>query len=85
MSTYYVITVRGHLADHWSAWFEDLTITNTATGEALLAGPVADQAALHGLLIKIRDLGLPLLSILPGRPPGDAGAGQGEAVGGSTP
>ena len=85
MSTYYVITVKGHLADHWSAWFEDLTITNTATGEALLSGPVVDQAALHGLLIKIRDLGLPLLSVLPGRPPGDAGAGQGDAVGGSTP
>ncbi len=85
MPTYYVITVRGHLAEHWSAWFEGLTITNAATGEALLAGPVVDQAALHGLLIKIRDLGLPLIAVLPGRPPEDDGAGHGEASGGSTP
>ena len=68
MSTYYVITVRGHLAAHWSAWFEGLMITNTATGEALLAGPVVDQAALHGLLVKIRDLGLPLLAVQPVAP-----------------
>ena len=85
MSTYYVITVRGYLAEHWAAWFEGLTITNTATGEALLAGLVVDQAALHGLLIKIRDLGLPLLSVLPGRPPQDDGAGHSDGVGGSTP
>ncbi|CAA9284401.1 MAG: hypothetical protein AVDCRST_MAG26-3612 [uncultured Chloroflexia bacterium] len=71
MSTYYVITVRGHLAEHWSAWFEGLTITNAATGEALIAGPVVDQAGLHGLLIRIRDLGLPLLAVRPDRPPGD--------------
>src|SRR3712207_8829847 len=64
MSSDYVITVKGHLAEHWSAWFEGLTITNAATGEALLAGPVVDQAALHGLLIKIRDLGLPLIAIV---------------------
>jgi hypothetical protein len=63
MATSYVITVSGQLAEHWSAWFEGLTITNTATDEALLAGPVTDQAAPHGLLIKIRDLGLPLLAV----------------------
>ena len=84
MATYYVITVRGHLDDHWSAWFEGLTITNTANGEALLAGPVVDQAALHGLLAKIRDLGLPLLVVLASHPPGDDQAGHGDAVGGST-
>lgn len=65
MSTYYVITVGGHLEAHWSAWFEGMTITNTVNGEALLAGPVMDQAALHGLLIKIRDLGLPLIAVVP--------------------
>lgn len=69
MSTYYVITVRGHLDDHWSAWFEGMTITNAANGEAQLAGPVLDQAALHGLLIKIRDLGLPLIAVVPGNRP----------------
>ena len=65
MSTNYVITVRGHLDERWSAWFEGMTITNTANGEALLAGPVMDQVALHGLLIKIRDLGLPLIAVVP--------------------
>ncbi len=63
MPTYYVITVRGHLEHHWSAWFEGLTITNSANGEAVLAGPLLDQAALHGILVKIRDLGLPLIAL----------------------
>ena len=67
MSTDYVITVRGHLDDHWSIWFEGMAITNGANGEAMLAGPVVDQAALHGLLMKIRDLGLPLIAVVPGR------------------
>ena len=84
MSSYYVITVKGHFDDHWSAWFEGLTITNAANGEARLAGPVVDQAALHGLLIKIRDLGLPLLAVLPGHPPEDDQVGHDAAVGGST-
>ena len=65
MPTSYVITIRGHLEQHWSVWLKGLTITNGANGEALLAGPVADQAALHGLLAKIRDLGLPLIAIMP--------------------
>ncbi len=68
---YYVITVKGHLDDHWSDWFEGLTITNGPNGEAQLAGPVMDQAALHGLLVKIRDLGLPLIAVLPGHAPGN--------------
>jgi hypothetical protein len=63
MPTYYEITVRGHLASHWSAWFESMTIRNEANGKAVLRGPLADQAALHGVLIKIRNLGLPLISI----------------------
>jgi hypothetical protein len=65
MPTSYEITIRGHLDDHWSAWFDGLTITNRANGDATLAGPIADQAALHGLLAKLRDLGLPLLAVVP--------------------
>jgi hypothetical protein len=53
----YAITVQGHLDAHWSAWFDDLTITNGPNGEAVLAGPLRDQAALHGVLAKLRDLG----------------------------
>ena len=77
MPAAYAITIKGHLDDHWSDWFEGLTITNGANGEAVLAGPLVDQAALHGVLIKIRDLGLPLLSV---RPVG-AEAGERESVG----
>jgi hypothetical protein len=63
MPSYYQITIKGHLDTHWSAWFDGLTISNEANGEAILRGPLADQAALHGVLIKIRDLGLPLLAL----------------------
>jgi hypothetical protein len=59
----YQIRIKGHLDKEWSAWFEGLTITLEEAGETLLTGPVVDQAALHGLLKKVRDLGLPLLSI----------------------
>jgi len=59
----YRIKVKGNLDKKWSDWFDGFTITLQANDETLLAGPVADQAALHGLLAKIRDLGLPLLSI----------------------
>ena len=65
MATIYAITVKGHLADHWSAWFEGLTITNGANGEAVLIGPIPDQATLHRLLVKIFDLGLPLIAVQP--------------------
>jgi hypothetical protein len=58
------IRVEGHLDQHWAEWFEGLTITPQVGGETLLSGPVADQAALHGLLKKVRDLGLPLLSVV---------------------
>ena len=64
MPTYYQIRLKGHLDSHWSAWFDGLTVTNEANGEAILHGPLADQAALHGVLIKIRDLGLPLLAVV---------------------
>jgi hypothetical protein len=57
------IRVKGHLDHSWSEWFEGLTITHAEDGTTVLTGPVADQPALHGLLIKIRDLGLPLLFV----------------------
>jgi hypothetical protein len=59
----YQITVLGHLDSEWSEWFEGLTITPVDNGETILTGPIVDQTALHGVLIKIRDLGLPLREI----------------------
>ena len=60
----YEIRIKGHLDNRWADWFEGLTITAFDNGETLLTGPVVDQAALHGLLRKVRDLGLPLLSVI---------------------
>jgi len=65
---FYQITVKGHLDNRWANWFEGLTITREDNGETLLTGPVVDQAALHGLLRKVRDLGMPLLSVTRLRP-----------------
>lgn len=59
----YEIRVKGLLDEKWSDWFDGFTITPQADDETLLVGPVSDQSALHGLLAKIRDLGLPLLSV----------------------
>lgn len=59
----YQIKIKGVLDEAWSDWFEGLTVTPQAGGETLLTGPVRDQAALHGILARIRDLGLPLLSV----------------------
>jgi len=59
----YQIRIKGHLGRQWTDWFEGLTITLEENGETLLTGPVVDQAALHGLLRKVRDLGMPLLSV----------------------
>jgi hypothetical protein len=61
---FYQITVKGHLDNRWADWFEGVTITLEDNGETLLTGPVVDQAALHGLLRKVRDLGLPLVSVI---------------------
>lgn len=59
----YEIRIKGHLGDQWVDWFEGMTITLQNDGETLLTGHVIDQSALHGLLKKIRDLGMPLLSV----------------------
>ena len=59
----YQIRIKGHLGPQWTNWFEGLTITLEEDGDTLLTGPVVDQAALHGLLRKVRDLGMPLLSV----------------------
>jgi hypothetical protein len=61
--TVYEIRVKGHLDAHWTAWFAGLEITNLQNGEAVLSGEIADQAALHGVLAKVRDLGLPLIAV----------------------
>jgi hypothetical protein len=63
--TLYQIRIKGHLGDQWSGWFGDLVITLEPSGDTLLTGPVVDQAALHGLLRKVRDLGIPLISVSP--------------------
>jgi len=60
----YEIRLKGHLDDKWADWFEGLTITRADNGETLLRGQVVDQAALHGVLRQVRDLGLPLLSVI---------------------
>jgi len=59
----YEIRLKGHLNDRWAEWFEGLTITLEDNGDTLLTGPVIDQAALQGLLKKVRDLGMPLVSV----------------------
>ena len=60
----YQIRLQGHLGPRWTDWFGGMTLTLEDNGETLLTGPVADQAALHGLLRKVRDLGMPLLSVI---------------------
>jgi hypothetical protein len=64
----YQIRVQGHLGSQWTDWFEGLTITLEEDSNTLLTGPVVDQAALHGLLKKVRDLGMPLVSVNPVEP-----------------
>ncbi len=64
----YHIRITGHLGREWTDWFEGLAITLEANGDTLLTGPVVDQAALHGLLKKVRDLGMPLVSVKRVRP-----------------
>jgi hypothetical protein len=59
----YQIRIKGHLGRQWMSWFDDLTIALEEDGSTLLSGPVVDQSALHGILKKVRDLGIPLLSV----------------------
>jgi hypothetical protein len=63
----YQIRIQGHLGTQWTDWFEGLTITLEDNGDTLLTGPVVDQAALHGVLKKVRDVGLPLVSVNRGK------------------
>ena len=62
-SAIYQIRIKGHLKPQWADWFENLTMSLEDNGDTLLTGPVVDQAALYGLLKKVRDLGIPLLSV----------------------
>ncbi|MCA9967554.1 MAG: hypothetical protein KC423_25065 [Anaerolineales bacterium] len=62
-TAYYQIRLKGHLDGQWGCWFDGLTVELAENGQTVLSGPVADQAALYGLLRKARDLGLPLLSV----------------------
>ena len=68
----YEIRIKGHLGPQWTDWFGGLAITLEANGDSLLTGPIVDQAALHGVLKKVRDLGLPLISVV-GVDPNQAG------------
>jgi len=67
-ATVYQIRIKGHLDSQWTDWFEGLTITLEEGGDTLLTGPVPDQSALHGLLKKVRDLGIPLVSVVQVQP-----------------
>jgi hypothetical protein len=63
LAQHYEITVQGHLASRWSAWFDGLELVRTTDGTTVISGPIVDQAALHGVLQKLRDLGIPLISL----------------------
>ena len=67
----YEIVVDGHLAARWADWFDGFTIANEADGTTVLRGVVVDQAALHGLLQRLRDIGIPLISLMPLHPEGN--------------
>ena len=75
----YRIRIKGHLGREWTDWFGGLTITLEEGGDTLLTGPVVDQAALHGLLKKVRDLGMPLVSVCPVEPGPLTTLGSGQA------
>jgi hypothetical protein len=64
----YEIRLKGHLDARWAAWFDGLNLTRESDGTTIISGPVVDQAALHGLLAKVRDLGLPLVSVTHSEP-----------------
>ena len=60
---WYEIRLKGHLDSRWAAWFDGLSLTHDSDGTTVISGPVVDQAALHGLLQKVRDVGIPLVSV----------------------
>ena len=60
---HYEIRLKGHLEARWAAWFDGLSLSQESDGTTVIRGPVIDQAALHGLLSKVRDLGLPLIAV----------------------
>jgi hypothetical protein len=68
MSEQYEIRLTGRLDARWAAWFDGMSLSTESDGTTVLTGPVTDQAALHGLLRRVRDLGLPLVSVTPHRP-----------------
>ena len=74
----YQIRLKGHLDSQWTDWFGGLTVTLDDNGDTLLTGPVIDQAALHGLLRKVRDLGMPLVSVSPVEPGPSTTLGTGQ-------
>lgn len=65
---HYEIRVKGHLDARWAAWFDGLSLSNESEGTTTIHGPVVDQAALHGLLQRLRDVGVPLVSVTPVTP-----------------
>jgi hypothetical protein len=67
----YEIRVKGHLDPRWAAWFDGLSLTPEVDGTTVLRGPIVDQAALHGVLQKLRDIGIPLIALTQLRPGGD--------------
>ena len=75
----YQIRLKGHIGSQWTDWFEGLAITLEEDGETLLTGPVVDQAALHVLLKKVRDLGIPLISVVPSESGPSAALATGQA------
>jgi hypothetical protein len=77
MTDIYEVRVQGHLQDHWSEWLGGLAVQRLADGTTVLVGPVVDQAALHGVIGRIRDLGVPLLSVR--RPAQDINKGENDA------
>ena len=62
----YEIRVQGRIDERWTAWLDDMALDSEPDGVTVLRGPVADQAALHGLLARLRDIGVPLISVTPG-------------------
>ena len=74
---HYEITVQGHLAPRWSAWFDGLDLVRTDDGITVITGPLADQSALHGVLQKLRDLGIPLVSLSRTPPTTDTPSSEG--------